>query len=474
LVILTALAVPAGASGSSTQEQGVRHAASRGKLVQLSGSRGCLVDRSAPSRSCGTARALQGPGPFLGSRAVALSPDGRNLYVASSRSDALAIFDRNAKAGTLTQRKGTAGCIAARGAGGCATAIGLDGPNSVAVSPDGKNVYATSRASSALTVFRRNPSNGALRQLTGNGCISSLPLPGCALGRALEGPDVVTLSPDGENVYVGAFFGNAVAMFDRDASTGALAQPADTTGCITEAPTADCATGLALASPEGMAISGDGEDVYVATAVSNAVVVLARDQSTGALTEAADGSGCIVDVPLAGCTTGLQLSGANAVAVSPDDDDVYVTSLLSNSVTSFTRSNQSVLTQKPGTTGCLVDLVAVGCSHGESLSAPEGVAVAPDGASVYAAAFETGAIAVLDRNSSSGAVVQKAGNAGCVARQSVAGCGRGRALRGVSSMDMSPDGRFLYAAAFGSDAVSVFRRKVPHATNQKGTHGPIG
>ncbi len=79
-------------------------------------------------------RALKGPGPFLGSNAVAISPDGKYVYVASAKSDAIAIFKRSAKSGTLSQRSGAAGCIAAKGAGGCAPAVGLIHPNSVAVS----------------------------------------------------------------------------------------------------------------------------------------------------------------------------------------------------------------------------------------------------------------------------------------------------------------------------------------------------
>ncbi len=468
MFLVTVLALTATAPATPAERGG--RAARVGKLVQLPGPRGCLVDRSsvvvpqvghsAAGGACGSARALKGPGPFLGSQAVTLSPDGRYLYIASSRSDAIAIFRRNRHNGALRQRKGSKGCIAARGGSGCATAIGLDGPNSVAVSPDGRNVYATARASSAVTVFRRNRSTGALRQLPG-GCISALMLPGCTPGRALQGPDVVTVSPDGANVYVGAFFGNAVATFDRAGSNGALTQPADASGCITAAATSGCATGLALNAPEGMAISGDGTSVYVATALSNAVLVLVRDPSSGALTQAADGSGCIVDSALAGCTTGVQLSGANAVAVAPRDDDVYVTSLFSNSVTSFTRSSSSQLTQKPGTTGCLVNLLAVGCSLGHELSAPEGVAVAPDGDSVYAAAFESGAIAILDRNRK-GEVMQKPLRAGCVARRSVTTCRKGRALRGVSSMAISADGRHLYSVAFGSNAVAIFRRVTKH------------
>jgi DNA-binding beta-propeller fold protein YncE len=459
VALAAALALPAGALGAP--KQGARKPSGKpGTLVQLSGARGCFVDRSAPAGDCGTARALKGPGPFMGSRAIALSPDGRYAYVASSRSDAIAIFARNRQSGALLQRGGTDGCVAAKGASGCAKAIGLDGPNSVALSPDGRYLYATSRNSNSVAAFRRNASTGALSQLRGGaGCISGLPVPGCGTGRALVGPDVLVVSPDGRNVYVGSFLGNAVAVFARSASTGALTQPEGTAGCIAASATSSCATALGLEAPEGMAISADGTSVYVASALSNALVSFARDTSTGALTQATDGSGCVVESPLTGCTTGVQLGGANAVAVSPDDDDVYVTSLFSDSVTSFSRSaSTGAPTQKAGTAGCLIYLRAAGCSFGRALSAPEGLAVSPDGTSVYAAAFSTGAIAILDRGRKSGVLAQKPGRAGCIAPHSVPGCSPGRALRGVSSIAVSPDGRNVYSTSFGSNAVDVFRR----------------
>jgi DNA-binding beta-propeller fold protein YncE len=460
LAALVALALPAAALGAlPAHPHAGKNAAKQGTLKQLSGARGCLVDRTTPTKGCGTARALEGPGPFMGSRAVAVSADGKNVYVASSRSNAIAVFRRNPRAGALGQPSGAAGCVAAKGAFECGKAIGLNGPNSVAVSPNGRNVYVTSRGSNAVTAFKRDRSTGALHQLPGAaGCISGVPLPGCATGTALLGPDVVVVSPDGKNVYVGSFFGNAVAAFARDPSTGALTQLSGSAACIAEA-TSGCAPGLALGAPEGMAISDDGKSVYVATALSSAVVVLARDPSTGMLTQPTGGSGCIVDAALTGCTTGLELNGANAVAVSPDDGDAYVTSLFSNSVTSFTRSPTSGnLAQKEGTTACLVWLRAVGCSFGRALSSPEGLVVSPDGANVYVAAFATGAIDVLDRGSESGVVTQKAGLAGCVATRSVPGCTHGRALRGVSSIALSPNGRYLYSTSFGSNAVDIFRR----------------
>jgi fibronectin-binding autotransporter adhesin len=459
-VALLAVALPASSPAApAPTPQPAQRGPQPGTLAQLDGARGCLVDRSKPIRGCGAARALQGPGPFMGSRAIALSPDGHDVYVASSKSDAIAIFRRNARTGALTQAKGTAGCIAAKAAGGCAKAVGLDGPNSVAVSADGRNVYATSRGANSVTVFRRDGKSGALTQLPGEaGCIAGAALPGCATGRALLGPDVVTISPNGANVYVGSFFGNEVAVFARNRDGGALTQPGGSGGCIAETTSSGCATGIALGAPEGMAISPSGAWVYVASALSNAVAVLARDPATGALSQARDGSGCIVDAALGGCTTGFEISGANAAATAPNGD-LYVSSLFSNSVTAFTRSTPTAaLAELAGPAGCLVWLRAVGCSFGRALSAPEGVVVSPDGRNVYAASFASGAIVVAERNRSTGAVAQMLRRAGCLAAPATPGCTRARALRGVSSLALSPDGRFLYSTSFGSNAVNVFRR----------------
>jgi DNA-binding beta-propeller fold protein YncE len=428
--------------------------------VQLPKASGCLADRSAPVAGCGQARALQGAGPVMGSRAVAVSPDGRSVYVAASRSNAIAVFTRNPSTGALSQAAGAGGCVASKGANGCGRAIGLSGANSVAVSADGRNVYATARGSDAVTAFARNPATGALRQLPGAaGCVSGLPLPSCATGRGVVGPDVVLASADGKNVYVGSFFGNAVAAFAREPKGGGLTQLGGSGGCLAAA-IAGCAPATALGAPEGMAISADGSSVYVANALASSVVTLVRDPSTGVLTQPA--GGCIVDLALSGCTTGVQLEGANAAVVGPKDGNLYVTSLLSNSVTAFARSSSGgTLTQLPGTSACLVYLRAVGCSFGRALSAPEGLAVSPDGANVYVAAFATGAIDVLDRNPRSGAVVQRPGSAGCLAAPAVSGCSPGRALKGVSSVAVSPDGVNVYATSFGSSAVDVFKRVTP-------------
>ncbi|MGB2852733.1 MAG: hypothetical protein WBC01_13830, partial [Solirubrobacterales bacterium] len=63
--------------------------------------------------------------------------------------------------GALTQKAGTAGCISETGtAGACADGVALIGANSVTVSPDGTSAYAASRFSGAVAVFDRNTTTG--------------------------------------------------------------------------------------------------------------------------------------------------------------------------------------------------------------------------------------------------------------------------------------------------------------------------
>jgi len=495
LGLVVALALAAGASAAPSkppkkQGSGSEHVqppveTGAGSLEQLPGRLGCLAQGKASIKLCGRARVLKGAGPGVGSRAVAVSPDGRNVYVAAAKSNAIAVFVRDRKTGALTQPRGKAGCVAAKAAEGCAPALGLLGPDSVALSPDGRNVYATSSDSSSLATFLRNPRTGALRELppAASGCISGVPLPGCTPARGMSRPDVVVVSPDGKNVYVGDFAGAGVTSFSRGGIAGALTQLPGTAGCITEAALEGCAPGREMNHVEGMAIGASGSAVYAAAAFSGAIDFLQRDPSTGALTQGAGTAGCIAAAPIGGCAPGYEFAGVNALAVAPAGGDVYATARTSNSLTTFHPLLGGVgISQPPGPeqkaekekgpgtemvpapagtpspNGCTVFLRSAGCGFGVAMAAPEGLAVSPDGSSVYVASFQTGAIDVFDRNVESGVVTQKPGPRGCVAPQKVHGCTLGRALTGAGSVVVSPDGRNVYSTAFGNSAVDVFRR----------------
>jgi DNA-binding beta-propeller fold protein YncE len=81
----------------------------------------------------------------------------------------------------------------------------------------------------------------------------------------------VAVSPDGKNVYVASVNSSAVARLDRDTITGAISQPADITGCISETGAGPCADGRGLAGAVSVAVSADGKSVYIGSVGSDAV-----------------------------------------------------------------------------------------------------------------------------------------------------------------------------------------------------------
>lgn len=111
----------------------------------------------------------------------------------------------------------------------------------------------------------------------------------------------------------------------------------------------------------------------------------------------ADGDGGIT------CADGRVLRSAVALAISPDGQSVYVTSFNGSGIAIFDRATDGTLTQKPGEAGCISQTGADGdggmtCANGRGLDGGVPVEVSPDGRSLYVGALFFGdAVAVFDR-----------------------------------------------------------------------------
>jgi DNA-binding beta-propeller fold protein YncE len=375
-----------------------------GRLTQLAEADGCVVEDPLRDSPCADAEGLDGIG------ALGIAPDGRHLYVASFGSGALGVFERDRVSGRVSQL----GCFADDDFWriDCAPAIGLYGLTSVTVSPDGRSVYATGALSSTLAVFARNRRTGELRQLAGAaGCVQAStvqadPPMDCARAPGLEGAGSVAVSPDGRQVYVASLRSAAVAVFNRNRASGALA-PA---GCLSEArDVGPCRAARALEGAFDVSVSPDGRNVYVATGfdfrvdidafVTSGVAVFRRDRSSGALRQLAGRAGCLHQEGGAGCTDGRALEGAASLAISRDGRNVYVAAAASNAVAILRRDPRTgALRQLAGKAGCTSETGSGGtCRNGTGIWGASAIALPPDGRHAYAAGFFSSAVSIFAR-----------------------------------------------------------------------------
>jgi cysteine-rich repeat protein len=362
-----------------------------------------LAEIEVQWNGAGGVEGLEGP------QAIAISPDGANVYVASSGANAVAVFRRSAASGALSfveaQRESADGVS------------GLTGAQGLAVSPDGANVYVASGTDDAVAVFRRDPATGALTfvqvQRDGGGV------------DGLADAEAVAVSPDGAHVYVAGGTDDAVAVFRRDATTGALG--------FVEVQRNGVGGVDGLDKAVSLVVSPDGASAYAAGRWDNAVAVFRRDPATGALS--------FVEVQRDGVGDVDGLGGARSVALSPDGAHVYVAGGTDDAVAVFRRD---------ATTSRLsfVEVQRNGVGAVRGLRGPRSVVLSPDGGRVYVASSVSDAIAVFQRDATTGTLT--------FVERVQDGEGVTDGLNAASGVIVSPDGNEVYAAGFADNAVAVF------------------
>ncbi len=345
---------------------------------------------------------------------IAPSRDGRHLYVSDAANDGQGGFPDGPPVIDVLSVKPLA--YVEKQGDGVAGVNGLDGAYSVALSPDGRHVYVAGVVDDAVAVFSRDATTGALAFVEAE-------IDGAAGVDGLDGATHVTLSPDGKSAYVCGFEDDAVAVFSRNASTGALTfveRQKDGVGAV-----------AGLDSAAESAVSRDGKHLYVVSSIDDTVTAFSRNTTTGALT--------FVEERREGVAGVSGLNGANSVEISPAGGHVYVASNSPGSIAVFTRNP---------TTGALgfVESHIDGGSSTE-LGAATGVAVSRDGRHVYVVAFTDRSISTFEIGA--GGTLTWLG-----ALNSTDGLIEG--LDFPSFVGLTADDRHIVVASAG--AISVFRR----------------
>jgi DNA-binding beta-propeller fold protein YncE len=434
-------------------------------LTQKAGPIGCVTETSL-SGQCQDGAGLVGPS------ALVISPDGRNVYSTDQSWDSVATLSRDSADGTLRP----AGCVSeTKNYEGCAKARMLGGASDLAISPDGRNVYVAAPESNGIAILDRDPGDGQLTQSTGDdGCVAPGGVNGCEEGRAIDVPTTVVVSPDGENVYVGSKgLGGGIAVFERDPETGDLSQDSGDAGCVNETGT-NCEDGLTqMVGVQTLEISPDGNTLYALSPARDAVTLYSRASGSGALEPQPAPDGCIVSAAADNCTVVIGLGEPRALAFSSvgQGENAYLASERRDAILTFDRNGATgALAQKPGTAGCVSnsgysDPMQAGtlgqCVNGVAMDGIDSVAVLPDGSALYATTDESDGVVVFER-AGDGTLAQRPGSAGCITETGFedtdlpwteGDCEDGRALLSADGVVTSADSRYAYTSArFGGIA----------------------
>ncbi len=420
-----------------------------------------IYTRDTSTGKLSLAGVVQNSGYGLGGAySIAISPDGRSVYVAGYLEDALAVFDRSATDGALTFRE-----VVRDGVFGV---DGLAGIVSVAVSPDGKHVYAAGHTDNAVVTFNRDAVSGALASAS----VRRQSEPELA---GMDGPTVLAISPDGKHVYVAAANGS-ITSFLRNTVSGALSFTAT---YLDSDPGMD-----GLNRVVEIALSPDGSHLYTAAMLDDGVGVFSRDATTGALT--------FVEIQKNGVGGATGLLGVGTVSLSADGKYVFAASLKEGALVVFGRNAATgrltflsdVRDETLGFVG-LGGVTAVASSpegtHFYAAGGPRsnvivfsmdasgnrpmpievqwsafglegtgGSAVSPDGKNLYITGNNDDTLVVFRRNKSLGRLAYL----DSVTNEEGVGAG----LDGVRAVAITPDGQYVYTAGYNDSALTIFER----------------
>ncbi len=446
-------------------------------------------------------------GGVAGPSRLAISADGRRLYVASATNGSVASVDRDPGSGALSfgravfdDRDGV---------------LGIGRSSDIVLGPDETHVYVSGAADAAIGVFDAALSFLAVERNNG-GSITDL-----------QQPAAIAVAPDARHVYAASFSGGNLAIFARAAD-----------GTLTFAESYSGEGAGALSRPTSLAFNSDGSLLLIADFGAEAIHTLRRDPLSGSLTALAtvdrsngpadlrgvafvtlstddtiavalsllSGSAILFNVmpdshELVFRGTMPALTTPTAAVFAPDDSHLYTSSGGDDAVLAFARDDTSpnfpqlqivrdgeMATDLIAPTALAINrngdnlyvangsgivLVGTGSDSVVTLArdrrdgglsfvdsqvegrdgvsgirGTSGVAVSPDGQLIAASGFAGGSIAIFERMPATGSLAFRQAHFDSGADTN--------GLAGASGLAFSPDGANLYVAGFGDSAVTAF------------------
>jgi len=355
-------------------------------------------------------------------RDVAVSPDNQFVYVAAEGEDAIGIFKRDLISGELTYMGkaedgvegvgGLAGVVALEvsadgdylysvaeedhsintfsideegrltllqtlsdGSGGV---DGLAGARALSLSPEGNNIYVAAYEDHAVSVFAINASDGRLSFV--QAIVDQADM-------KLQTANAVACSPDGKHVYVTAYLDDGISVFERD-SEGKLNNVQNIDNWAQY-------LGFGNARPTDICISASNTEVYVSGyggSTSGNLTVFSRNTDNGTLSKV---QGFTDDSSLddVNFTRLAPLGRLTSIALNPENSYVFTTGDESSGDTGADFRVSSF--QRAEADGRLTPYQGFGEATVEGVAQPKAVAFSQDGNYFYVASAE-GALSVLN------------------------------------------------------------------------------
>ncbi len=297
----------------------------------------------------------------------------------------------------------------------------------------------------------------------------------------------MAISPDGKSLYAGSSVMDGFASYDRDPATGALTKRP---GCFsydggwvknTTTDGTPCTAVTSLRQVYSIHVAPDGKNLYVIS--QKTITTFNRDPVTGNVTARTGPTSCLsLDGDLVWnapndnlCTAAGGTNIMKRMVFAPNSNHVYVggaysaTAGTTDAITLFDRAADGTLTRRSTPTakdGCIAwtsgPHSAGSCRNARAIGLIKAWTMSPDGKQLYVAGDQQG-IAIIDRDTTTGLLSERATPNGCITetgRSTAASAGTagqcrvgGYALRSLYDLDVTPDGSLLVAGgSFGRNS----------------------